>query len=280
MAKMKVLLTGATGYIASQLLPEFRERYDLRMIDVKAEDAEGRPVEGVEVADLLSPNPDESAHWFEGVEAVVHIGYNRPTGEDAWASYEGQRLNVDMMQRVYQLALDSGVKRVVAASTNQAAKWYEQPYYSGLLDRVDPEDYPRADGLYGWAKAAYEALGFVYACGGMGGGRLEVVHIRIVCPREIEAAKFEGQPVERYLRDITGYISARDLRQLFSKSLDTPDIEDEHGVPFHIFNGVSNNARKFWSITNARRVIGYAPEDDSEVRFADDIRRMLARAEE
>jgi NAD+ dependent glucose-6-phosphate dehydrogenase len=40
---------------------------------------------------------------------------------------------------------------------------------------------------------------------------------------------------------------------------------------------VSNNARTFWSITNARAVIGYAPEDDSEVRFADDIARMIAR---
>ena len=46
-------------------------------------------------------------------------------------------------------------------------------------------------------------------------------------------------------------------------------------MPFHIFYGVSNNARKFWSITNARRVIGYEPEDDSEVRFAPDIPRLL-----
>ncbi len=52
-------------------------------------------------------------------------------------------------------------------------------------------------------------------------------------------------------------------------------MEDEHGVPFHIFYGVSNNARTFWSITNARRVIGYEPQDDSEVRFAEDIARLL-----
>ncbi len=50
---------------------------------------------------------------------------------------------------------------------------------------------------------------------------------------------------------------------------------DEYGVPFHIFYGVSNNARTFWSITNARRVIGYEPQDDSEVRFAEDIARLL-----
>ena len=28
---------------------------------------------------------------------------------------------------------------------------------------------------------------------------------------------------------------------------------------------------RFWSLANARRVIGYAPQDDSQVRFADKI---------
>jgi NAD+ dependent glucose-6-phosphate dehydrogenase len=41
----------------------------------------------------------------------------------------------------------------------------------------------------------------------------------------------------------------------------------------------SDNVRKFWSITNARKVIDYRPQDDSEVRFADDIARLLYREE-
>lgn len=148
------------------------------------------------------------------------------------------------------------------------------PYYARLRDRVTPEDYPRPDSFYGWAKAAYESLGFLYACGSLG-RKLEVIQLRIVAPREIDAAEFVDLPRERYIRDLAGYISERDLRQLFVKSIETPDVADEWGVPFHIFYGVSNNARTFWSITNARKVIGYQPEDDSEVRFADDIARML-----
>ncbi len=77
------------------------------------------------------------------------------------------------------------------------------------------------------------------------------------------------------MRDLAGYISERDLQQLFTKSIETEVIDDEFGIPFQIFYGVSNNARKFWSITNARKMIGYAPEDDSEVRFADGIDRLL-----
>ncbi len=271
MARPRVLLTGATGYIAGQLLPVMRERYDLRLIDVRAENRDGQRVPDVEVVDLLADDPAVLIPYFEGVDVVVHTGFQRP---ESAASYEGERRNVDMTQRVYQLALDHGVRRVVAASTNQAAKWYEQPYYAKRRDRVSPEDYPRPDSFYGWAKAAYESLGFLYACGSIG-RKLEVILIRIVAPREIDAAAFVDQPRERYIRDLAGYISERDLQQLFTKSVETPDIEDEFGVPFHIFYGVSNNARTFWSITNARKVIDYQPEDDSEVRFADDIARML-----
>jgi hypothetical protein len=59
------------------------------------------------------------------------------------------------------------------------------------------------------------------------------------------------------------------------KSIEVEKIENEHGIPFQIFYGVSDNARKFWSIFNARKVIGYAPDDDSEVKYAEDIATFL-----
>jgi hypothetical protein len=275
-AKPKVLLTGATGYIAGQLLPAFRERYDLRLLDVRNEDGSGQRVEGVEVVDLLSDTDADLEPLFDWADVVVHCGHLKPEGDDLASLYEGERRNLDMMHRVYRLSMENGANRVVAASTNQAAKWYEQPYYAGLKDRVSPEDYPRPDGFYGWAKAAWEPLGFLYACGSLG-RKLEVVQIRIVVPRQIDADDFVDEPPERYVRELAGYISERDMQQLFCKSVETPDIEDEHGVPFHIFYGVSDNARKFWSITNARKVIGYAPQDDSEAIFAEDIVRLLHR---
>jgi hypothetical protein len=270
----RVLLTGATGYIAGQLLPAFGERYDLKLLDVREEDGSGTRIEGVEVVDLLGDDRARLEDLFSDTDVVVHTGHRKPTGEDPQSQYDGERLNVDMMQRVYQLALECGVRRVVAASTNQAAKWYERPYFAGLKDRVGPEDYPRPDNFYGWAKVAYESLGFLYACGSLG-RKLEVVQLRIVVPREINADDFVDEPPERYVRELAGYISEGDLQQLFCKSVEASDIEDEHGVPFHIFYGVSDNARKFWSITNARKVIGYKPNDDSEVRFAADIARLL-----
>ncbi|HYU18063.1 MAG TPA: hypothetical protein VEQ11_05150, partial [Chloroflexota bacterium] len=123
-------------------------------------------------------------------------------------------------------------------------------------------------------------LGFLFATGALG-RKLENVQIRIGAPREISARTFfpngprsAGDAVT-YKRDLGAYISQRDLQQLFVKSLETPNIEDEHGIPFQIFYGISGNARAFWSIVNAHRVIGYAPEDDAEIRFADEIGQYL-----
>jgi hypothetical protein len=269
----KVLLTGASGTIAGQLLPALRDRYDLRLVDVRDIDRNGAAVPGVEPFDLLRADRQSLLDLCAGVDTVVHTGYVR--SGDA-PSYESERRNVDMTQRLYDAAVAAGVRRVVCASTNQASKWYEQPYYQGRIDRVTADDYPRPDTFYGWAKVAYESLGFLYACGSLGRA-LEVVQIRIVAPREIDSADFQDRPLQHYLRDIAGYISKRDLQQLFVKSIDTDDISDKFGVPFQIFYGVSDNARKFWSITNAREVIDYQPVDDSETKFADQIAAMLSR---
>lgn len=101
---------------------------------------------------------------------------------------------------------------------------------------------------------------------------------RIHAPRPLGLERYADDPI-RMRRELGAWISQRDHQQLFIRSIETPDIEDEYGVPFQIFYGVSNNARRFWSIVNARRAIGYAPQDDSEVEYADEIARFLTPRE-
>jgi hypothetical protein len=278
--RLRVLVTGATGYIASQLLPVFRARYDLVLLDVRTTDGRGQPVEGAQFADLLNGDLAVLGPHFAGVDVVVHLGYFRPTGTAVSGrdkSYVDERPNVDMAERVYRLALEHGVRRVVVASSNHAADWYEPLIHTRRLDVVGPRDLPRSDNYYGWAKIAYEALGFMYACGAFG-RKVEMVQLRIGAPREIDANQFADKPAQ-YKRDLGAYISERDLQQLFLRSIEAASIEDEWDVPFQIFYGISNNTRAFWSIVNARQVIGYEPQDDSEVRFAADIRQLLTSDE-
>ncbi|MBO0812811.1 MAG: NAD(P)-dependent oxidoreductase, partial [Microlunatus sp.] len=251
----RVLVTGAAGYIAGLILPALRDRYDLTLIDVKDTDREGRRVDGVQMLDLLDDPQDRFAELCNDVDTIVHMGFRHPAGDP---SYAAERVNVDMAARVYEAATASEVGRVVCTSTNQASKWYERPWKARRIDRVDPFDYPRPDTFYGWAKAAYESLGFLYATGAATRS-VPNVQIRIVCPRPIRAADFADRPLADYLRDIAGWVSDRDLQQLYVRCIEAESIDDAYGVPFQIFYGVSGNARTFWSITNARQVVGYQP---------------------
>ena len=102
--------------------------------------------------------------------------------------------------------------------------------------------------------------------------------IRIGAPRESD---FEDPPkdLKKLHRALGAYFSGRDQAQLVIKSIETEDISDEHGVPFQVFYGVSGNTHNFWSLANARKVIGYEPQDDSQVRFADQISRIIKTAQ-
>ena len=286
-----VLVTGAAGYIASYVLPALRERFTLRLVDNRDRDGLGRTVDGLIVRDISDiERMDEYRDLFRGVDAVVHLAFMRPPEGRAQASvlrrYLAERGNVDMAYLVYQLAVDEGVRRAVVASSNHAADFYEGAVRRGEMDMISP-DHPRplSDNFYGWAKEAYEHLGFVYATGAVPSHtvterprRLEMVQIRIGAPRDLAITSFAGEAKGDPVildRDLGAWISARDLGQLVARSIEAPSIENEHGVPFQVFYGISGNTRAFWSIANARKVIGYAPQDNSEVVFADEIRRFL-----
>jgi NAD+ dependent glucose-6-phosphate dehydrogenase len=290
--KRRVLVTGASGEIASQIVPELRRRHDVVLLDVRATDRQGQSVADARLADLTDPDRRRYQHHFEGVDTVVHLGYKHP-GSAAWGAdlppverFEGELVNVRMAQNVYRCALDEGARRVVMASSNHAADWYEHRLiHSRQREMVYPSDLPLSDNLYGWAKAAYELLGFVYASGELG-RRLEVVQVRIGAPRDVSGRHYEGALAEQHVgsdgsglanfkRDLGAWISPRDLAQLFWRAVEAADIADAQGVPWLVVYGISDNTRAFWSLENARRILGYAPEDDSEVTYAEDIRRLL-----
>ena len=283
MTKRKVLVTGASGKIAGQLLPAFRERYDLRLLDIKTTNRDGKEVEGIEIADLLERNRDSYRHHFKDVDAVVHMGFvgsaNVHDKQEADERFWNEYANVQMAYNVYQTALEEGVRRVIVASSNHAADYYEPLILDGEWDFVNPDDRALSDNYYGWAKETYEHLGFVFAVGKQTGEKLENVQIRIGGPRETDAGNCKKGDLRCMRRALAVYISERDMQQIFIKSIETETINDERGVPFQIFYGISDNPHAFWSIANARKVIGYVPEDNSETRFVDLIAEHIRAAQ-
>ncbi len=278
MSKRKVVLTGAAGYVAGRMLPALRERYDLTLIDIKTTNRAGEQVEGVVVVNLCERDRDTYREHFRGADAVVHCGFTRAA--DACDRFWAELDNVRMAYNMYQTCLEERVRRVVVIGSNHAADYYERLIWKNLMGYVTPDMRPLSDNYYGWAKAAYELLGFVFASGGAAQEeKLQNVQIRIGAPREIDFERLGPQDLNQMHRALGAYLSVRDQVQLVVKSIETEHIEDEHGVPFQIFYGISGNTHAFWSVANARRVIGYAPCDDSQVRFAPRIAEILDQAQ-
>ena len=140
----------------------------------------------MELFDLVESSDAEVTELFSAFDAIVHCGYLPPVGE--------RQLCLGAPQRRHDAAglpARAGGRR--AARGGRQHQPGRQVVRAALLRRParprGPEDYPRPDNFYGWAKAAYETLGFLYACGSLG-RKLEVVQLRIVAPREIDAAAF------------------------------------------------------------------------------------------
>ncbi|MBV7330455.1 NAD(P)-dependent oxidoreductase [Chloroflexi bacterium TSY] len=298
MTKSKVVVTGACGKIAGQVLPVLLERYDCTLLDVRTTNRAGAELPNVHVTDLVDRNRDSYRHYFSGADAVVHFAFvgntNPNERNDPEKRFWNEFSNVQMAYNIYQTSLEEGVRRVVVASSNHAADYYEPLILDGSWDYVDPNGRALSDNYYGWAKETYEHLGFVFAVGKQArasaqfasgtapatGQQLENVQIRIGGPRETDVSSCELGDLRCMRRALGVYLSERDMQQLFVKSIETQDIRDERGVPFQIFYGISNNPHAFWSIANARKIIGYEPQDNSETRFADVIARHIAAAKE
>jgi hypothetical protein len=288
MDKPKVVVTGACGEMIGLIRDGLQERYDCVLLDTRTRDRDGREVPGVQVVDLLAADRSHLRRLCADAYGVVHGAFVRAprteTGPIQIDSgnpddrFGAELANVRMAYNVYQSAFEANARRVVVLSSNHAADYYERLILRGEADFVSPDMRALSDNYYGWAKEAYEHLGFVFAAGRVLGRPLPNVQIRIGGPRETDIERVPTGDLVKMRRALAVYMSARDMLQLFVKSIETEDIADEHGVPFQIFYGISANPHAFWSIANARRVIGYAPEDSSEQRFAGKIAAHLAAA--
>ena len=285
MPKRRVVLTGASGYVAQRMFADLAERWEIVPIDVRDTTSRGDPVPGIVVANLADPNRDAYRRYFRNADAVIHCAFIKPAEDSDWddntdAKFLAEHQNLALAYNVYRTALEENVRRVVVASSNHATDYYERQVWADKLDMITTEMPPRSDNWYGWSKASYEQLGYVFATGrvGTGGRKLEVVQWRIGGPRDDEVSGVKPGDLKGLHRALGAFLSRRDQVQQTIRMVETENIADTNGVPFLIVYGISGNTHRFWSLAGARGVLGYRPDDDSQRLFMDRIAAIVREA--
>lgn len=237
-SRRRVLVTGADGNIGSYFAEHSHDRYDLRLMvqemneDARALERFGEVVVG-DLADL-----EGLKRLCAGVDTVLHLAADA----DPSATWESLLPNnIVGTYHTFVAARSAGCRRVIFASSIHAVSGYPSDVQVKTSEPVNPGD------LYGVSKCFGEALGR-YMAEQEG---LSVIAIRIGGFQPISMAE---QPDSVSMLD--AFVSKRDLNQLIERCIDAETLQ------FAILHGLSDNRFKRLDISDARYLVGYAPQDD------------------
>jgi hypothetical protein len=284
--RKRIVITGAAGAVIGRVLPMFREEYDLALLDLYDTDGSGRKIEGIQKADLVNPNRDDYRIYFKGADVVIHTAYmfsQRMNAQDpSWLSpgkagdsqFKLASSDIQMAYNVYKTAQEEGVKRIVVFSSNHASDYYEDLIKQGILETVTEDMPPYSDNFYGWSKICEETLGHLFASGA-GGKPLEVIMLRIGAPRTDLIENCTSDDYYYVRRHFGSYLSIKDEIQLLRLCIEKDKVRDENGFPFLLAYATSDNYNRIWSLRDARRLLGFKPEDSSYGDFSERAKHLF-----
>lgn len=243
----KIIITGSNGRIGNILKKALSDDYDVYCIDI------GKSVDGQDnyfQTDLSHFENTKKIFFSIKPTFVIHLaGQRMVSGE--WGDI--LKNNIVATRNVYECARLSGVEKIVYASSNHVTGCYEG-IPPKLHEKTNPklitiDDPIRPDSYYGTSKAFAEALARQF---------FELYGIKSICLRIGTVTEEDDPTKDKTKRWMKTWLSHRDLIQLVKKSLAS-------NVGFGIYYGVSDNAGKFWDISNAEKELGYRPQDDASI---------------
>src|SRR3954447_15148779 len=238
-----VLVTGAGGRVAGQLLPALADRDELRLTD-RTDEVGASAGARLAVGELTDPRLLDEL--LEGVDAVIHLAGNPDPGS-SWS--ELREPNVEAFRGLLDAARRHDVRRVVFASSVHAMGVYEG------LGRwpIDPAWPPAPCCAYGATKAFDEALARVYAYR----SPMSLIGLRLgLCADS-------PSPAEA----VAGWTGPADLRQIVIRSLETD-------VTFGVYHAMSWPSRRRWNLDATVRELGYEPDREGPLGADDDDARV------
>ncbi len=234
--RRRVAVTGAAGRIGSYFAQQLHHKYDLILIDRDEGDLQKVASYG-EIAIAELSELENLTEALQGADTLVHLAGNANPGQ-TWSSVLEN--NITGTYNAFVAAKAAGCRRIIYASSIHAVSGYPKDVQVKTSEPVNPGD------LYGVSKCFGEALGR-YMANQEG---ISVIALRI------GAFQPESSAEQPDLGMMHGWVSQRDLIQLMEKCIDVENVR------FAVLHALSENTFKRLDISDARELVGYAPEDN------------------
>ena len=225
---MRILVTGAAGRVGSTVARGLKDRHQIRGHDrVPIPDLDDTIVSDLDDFDaLLEATRD--------IDAIAHIGGLPGGGE--WESM--LQSNFIGTYNVFEAARQNGVKRIAYASRAGILTLHPQSITRTAEMPTTPV------GIYTVSKVFAEALAHSYA---------HQHNMEFVCVRIGNFNLDRDQPEHPH------HLSHGDCIRVFEQAMTHP------GVKFEIVFGVSGSNWPLYDMEHGKKVIGYEPQDYSQV---------------
>lgn len=231
---MRVLITGAAGYVGRMLVPELEKDHDLRLGDLHppAGDPRGVRLDVARVEDVLAA--------AQGMDAILHLavasGQEGEIEDDAFNQLRFD-VNVKGTWNVLEAARRAGVRRLVHTSSIMVTWGYPPPAPIAGDARARPA------GTYALTKHLGEVLCDQFARE----YSMSIVCLRISKPIDPSDARRRGRPIRPQ------WLPTPDLVRAYRLALQATNID------FAIVTVVGESSRRRWSLSEAERLLGYRP---------------------
>ena len=237
---MKILITGCNGLIGKILMNGLKE-HELYGIDIKESDDKRCYKADISNFDELK----EVIEKLDGIDVIIHLAADGRL-DAPWESV--LKNNIIGTRNIYEIAHIYKIPKVIFASSNHVTGGYEKidGIYDGMI-KIMPSLHIRPDSYYATSKAFGEAIARQF---------YEEYGIKSICLRL--GSVLEDDNPSKNERHLSTWLSHRDLLQLFEKSIAA-------NVDYGIYYGVSNNSRRFWDLSNAKKDLGYEPINDASI---------------